>query len=649
MKTLTLRLPGLCAALLCAMGGRAVAAQVSEQDYFSELPEVLTVTRLAQPLSETPGAVTILDREMIRRSGARELADLLRLVPGYFVSGWNGANPGAVYHAPIDDYGTRNLIMVDGRSVYSSFQIGDTHRGMMGVLLEDIDRIEVLRGSNSAAYGANAMFGVINIVTRHASDTQGTEVSVTGGEGGIGDSYARIGWGDENAGFRITTGRRQDHGYRNVHDDKIVSQLHFRGDLRPSSDQDLMLAAGVYQISAGEGFPLGSAKNKLGGNQLRTIDYQDLYLHGQWRQQLGGSDEVKLTASFNEENIRDESRYVFPPVMIDSGGRGRRVNVEFQHQHNMSKELRAVWGLGYKREDAISEPLYAVDTPVVFDEKRLFGNLEWKPDVMWTLNLGGFWGDHSHTGDYFSPRLMANLHVMPDHTLRMGITRSVRPPTLFETKADVRYYFGGGQIAQTYLARGNLKPETLYSQEIGYFGNFRDWRLTLDVRAYQERMKDPIRTTSYDPLPWVDVKDYINHEEGFKVQGLEYQLRWKPVYGTEIWVNQTFQHLNWDDDWDNHLPPTHATTLALFQKLPLNLDLSLMFHSIGAMTWRTDDELLAPRRRVDVRLAYPFRMGSTRAEASVTVQAANGDYLEFLPSQNFKVERRAFGTLRLEF
>ncbi len=195
----------LLAGLVCALAGRgASATELSEQDYFSELPTVLTVSRLAQPLSETPGAVTIIDRETIRRSGARELADVLRLVPGYLVSGYNGANPSASYHAPLDDFGIRNLVLVDGRPVYSAYYFGGTSRGMMGVLLEDIERIEVLRGSNSAAYGANAMFGVINVITRNTADSHGVEVSATSGEGGINDNHARIGWGNENASFRLS-------------------------------------------------------------------------------------------------------------------------------------------------------------------------------------------------------------------------------------------------------------------------------------------------------------------------------------------------------------------------------------------------------------------------------------------------------------
>ena len=621
------------------------SAELSERDYFSELPTVLTVSRLAQSLNETPGAVTVLDRETIRRSGARELADVLRLVPGYLVGGFNGANPGVAYHAPIDELGARNLVLVDGRSVYSSYYQGDTHKGMMGVLLEDIERIEVLRGSNSAAYGANAMFGVINVITRSAVDTRGTELSLTGGAGGIQDNYARFGWGADNASFKLSAGRRADSGYRNAHDDKIVSQLHFRGDLRPSPDQEVLLSAGVMEFSAGDGFPLGSQFNSNGGNALRTVEARDAYLHGSWLKQLSDTDQIKLTANYTEETFQDAFPYAaLPAVTISSSGRGRRANLEFQHQLGIAEGLRAVWGAGYKHEEASSAPLYNTAAAIAFAEERLFGNLEWRPHRQWLLNVGGFWGNHSRVGSYFAPRVMANFHAHPDHTFRAGITRSARLPTIFELAADVRYYVGGFLVAHTHRASGTVKEEQLDSREVGYFGHFRDWRLTLDVRGYVERMRDGIDRAGNNPA------DSIN-KLSLKTRGVEYQLRWKPFDNTEILLNQSFLRLIWGDPEaeGKHQPPTHASTVALFQKLPGNLDLSLMFHAIGAMNWRNVDTRLPGRHRLDVRLAYPFRVGSTRAEAAVAVQAANGSYPEFLPAADFRVERRAFATLRFEF
>lgn len=628
-------------------------SQISEGDYFGDLPEVLTVTRLAQPLSETPGAVTIIDRETIRRSGARTLVEVLRLVPGYLVAGFNGAHPNAAYHAPLDDYGTRNLVMIDGRAIYSSLYLAGTYRGMTGVLLDDIERIEVLRGSNSAAYGANAMFGVINVITRHAADTPGGEVTVTRGGNGVGDAYARIGWGGDTGSFRLSAGRRSDTGYRGAADDSNIDQMHFRADLHPANDQELTVAAGMTEAHSGDGFA-----NHV-GNPERTVRWRDVYLRGQWRKQLAGMDEIKLAVNFDEENIRDRAPYApLPGIMLDFGGRGRRLDAELQHQIGLSDQLRAVWGIGYKYEVAYSQSLFDARSPVSYSEKRLFGNLAWQPNRFWTINAGGYWGSHSDTGMGFSPRLMANLHLTPDHTLRAGAARSLRPPSLFEMKGDVRYYLNGALIGRTTTARGNVSPEQLQSREIGYFGNLRDWRMTLDVRVFHERMRDTVTTNSYDLPPAQaaglvtgnQVEEYVNGT-GLHLRGGEYQLRWKPLAGTEVWLNQAFLRQVWDNDWDNHLAPRRTTMLALFQKLPLDLDFSLMWHATSEMTWRDQARGFPAQRRVDARLALPFRIGSTRAEAAVTLQAANGSYLAFYPSIEHRLmhERRAFGTLRLEF
>jgi len=637
--------------LWAAMGACSAygADAEDEDDPIGQLPVVLTVSRLAQPISDTPGAVTIIDRDKIHRSGARTVADVLRLVPGYMVSGWNGANPTAAYHAPLDDYGIRNLVLIDGRSVYSPFYLGDTHRGMMGVMLEDIERIEVLRGSNAAAYGANAMFGVINIITRHSQDTHGTEVSVTGGEGGIADNRLRVGWGDDTASFRLSTGRQQDSGYRNAYDDKQLSQFHFRSDLRPTVDNDILLETGATELSAGEGFA------NQNGNPQRTVAWRDWYLHGQWRRQLSDQEEIKVTANFEEEHIRDRAPYPpSPDILLDFGGRGRRVNLEFQHQFNLAANLRSVWGLGYKHEDALSKAIYYRDDTVAFQETRAFGNLEWRINAEWLINAGLFVGNHSWTGTYAAPRLMANYHLTPDHTFRAGVTKSERTPSLFELAGDVRYFQNGALVGRTTAARGTVSPESLQTQELGYFGNLRDWSMTLDVRAYHERLRNLIDTFSYNlpvslPATGTKVTDYANYP-GLTARGIEYQWRWSPLERTELWINQNFEHYAWEDKSKmDHLPPSYATTVALFQKLPGNVNLTLSYTTSSTMTWRSTSNQLQHSRRVDARLAYPFLVGSTKIEAAVAVQAANGDQPVYLPSEKFIFERRLYGTIRLEF
>ncbi len=639
---------GLLLMLAWTAGSAKAERQPTEHDYFEQLPVVLTVNRLEQALNDAPGAVTVIDRETIRRSGARDVTDLLRLVPGYLVSGWNGAQPNAAYHVPLDDFGTRNLVMIDGRSVYSPLHLGDTHRGMMGVMLEDIERLEVLRGSNSAAYGANAMFGVISIITRHAADTLGGELSASAGGAHIQDRRARLGWGNEHAAFRLSAGQRADSGLRNAYDDRRLRQLHWRSDLRPSAQDDVLLEAGTSELVAGEGFPSSI------GNPIRTVTSRDHYLLGQWRRQLTESEQLKLSADYTEEEIHDVAPYrAVPGLNLDFSGKGRRLNLELQHQRRLAEGLRAVWGLGAKQEDALSRPLYHRDR-VTMREQRVFGNLEWQAQPRWLINAGLFVGRHSWTGTYAAPRLMANYLLTPDHTLRFGATRSVRAPTQFELAGDVRYVLNDVLLGRTVAATGQVQPERLASREISYLGQFRDLRLTLDVRLYREELKGLIGTAPYRlpvSLPGTGslVDDYVN-KPGLSTTGVEYQLRWSPREGTVLWFNQNLIDLKRENAaLYEREPPRHASTLALFQKLPAGMNLTVMVHALGRMTWRGRKDQLPPTQRLDLRLDYPFRLGSTRAEAALTVQALGGDQSEFLPSSSFRFQRRAFGTLRLEF
>lgn len=655
---------GLSLALAGFSGTVAQAAEraPTEEDYFANVPVVLTASRLDQPLNEAPGAITVIDRQTIRLSGARTLAEVMRLVPGYLAGGWNGANPLAAYHIPIDDYGTRNLVLIDGRSVYSTSYLGDTHRGMMDVMLEDIERIEVLRGANSAAYGANAMFGVINIITRHSADTVGSEVSLTSGDNGIRDRRARIGFGDETASFRLSVGEQRDAGYLHAYDDKRLGQVNARADFKPTLADDVMVSMGVSYLDAGE----GDSDNE---NPPHTIHTRDTHLQAEWRRQLGDADELKVSASFMEDTKEDlatapndrATRSTFPIpgayFVMDYGGIGRRVNLEVQRKISLSDSVRAVMGVGFKDERARSAPLYNTHEWVSFRETRAFGTVEWRASPQWLFNGGIFVGDHSRAGTYTAPRLMANWLLSPEHTFRFGVTESIRAPNLYEYAADTRTYTDvGGLYVHEYAATGRVQPETLLSKELGYVGRFKELHLTLDARLYHERMKDVIRTRLYPnpetfPINGRRSRDYVN-PTGLSMRGLEYQMRWKPFGSTEVWFNQSFNHLEWDDPAldkdDERRPPEHTTLIALFQRLPGNVQLGVIHERVGGMTWRSRADWMPFAHRTDVRAAYPFRMGDSKAEVAFTVQSVEGPGTFFRVQENFKLARKSFLTLRME-
>ena len=164
----------LLAALLLALAGGHARAQtgerdlLSERDFLTEIPRVISASRLPQAPADSPGAVTVIDREMIRASGARDVAELFRLVPGFAVGYASGGRPVVAYHGLSGQISQRMQVLLDGRSLYAPYLFGGIDWNTLPVNMDDIERIEVLRGSNSAAYGANAFLGVANIITRSA-------------------------------------------------------------------------------------------------------------------------------------------------------------------------------------------------------------------------------------------------------------------------------------------------------------------------------------------------------------------------------------------------------------------------------------------------------------------------------------------------
>lgn len=640
-----------CSVVLGAQAQEATAeSDALAQDDFGPVPVVLTATRLAQSLNDAPGAVTILDRDTIRRSGARTLAELLKWVPGYLVSGYNGANPVVAYHVPIDEYGARNLVLIDGRSLYASTYLAGTSRGMRTVLLDDIQRIEVLRGSNSAAYGANAMFGVINVVTRHSADTVGQSVSFSAGNGGVADASARLGWGDAERSHRLSLDRRSDHGYDFVHDDTRQDSVQWRGDLRIDADTELMLTAGYTDGRYGDGVTNSAT------NRLRTPEWN--LAHGQavWNRQLSPDQQVRFSFSWDEERTRDRYEHLtLPGVFFDYTADERRLNAEYQHQWVLSPELRAVWGAGWKQDSAVAPALFQTPGRIAFNDVRVFGHVEWRFAPDWLLNAGLFAGDHSETGGYGTPRLMFNHQITPDQVLRFGWTHAQREPTLFERRAHVSYFVPSlGQSYSTFVASGRVQPEALRSTEVGYFARFPQTQLTLDVRGYEERLSKEIKNQRVNPSapngsPARELRDFYNLP-AFDVRGLEYQLKWQPSADTQWVLNQSFSRIKRPPGQPvDRYPPSHVTSVGWLQRLPQQWDLTVLVYGRSGMSWRGLSSRLESTARADARLAKSFRLGTARAEAALVVQALGGDEVEFTSRERSVFPRRAFATLNVEF
>src|SRR5574343_150775 len=204
--TRTPHLSPIClAAIVLAVGsGRSWSAD--EGAYFSDLPVVASVSRLPQRLADAPTAVTVIDRDMIKASGVRDLSDVFRLVPGFQTYPHNTEPARVSYHGLNDeDYSPRLQVLIDGRSMYSPLFGNGVNWATIPVALEDIERIEVVRGTNAVSYGSNAFLGVINIITLDPALVRGVSVSTNYGNQNVRDYSVRAGSRlGEQGNLRIT-------------------------------------------------------------------------------------------------------------------------------------------------------------------------------------------------------------------------------------------------------------------------------------------------------------------------------------------------------------------------------------------------------------------------------------------------------------
>ena len=626
---------------LLGLTAAQAAAVTSETDYLTDMPIVLSVSRLPQRLDETPGAVTILDREMIRLSGARDVADLMRLVPGFqSSSAFERIAPQASYHGAFTSYSNQLQVLVDGRSVYSPYFVGSTEAGLQTVALEDIERIEVLRGSNSAAYGARAMLGVINIVTRHTTDTLGVSVGVTNGQNGIRDARASIGWGQPDASFRLGVDRRGDDGLAGANGHNEINRVNFRADLRPNARDEVQLRFGGLGINAGKG---GDPDRT--DDTLREQNYDSSYVQIDWKRILGPDEDLAFHISHGQESYQEGVSLVMGPYSFEYNATGRSISDVLAIQHTVRYDLnwRFVWGAELRREQVISKGLYSTDAPFLTDFSRIFGNVEWRLSPSWIVNAGALAERNSVTGDSLAPRLMFNWHFTDSQTIRAGVSKAFRPPSTFESFSDVQVRMNGNFYSQLILSNRILQTEEVLTRELGYLGNFPVPGLNLDVRVFQEQLRDLISQSS-DPV--TKIKYYAN-QDNFEIHGLEYQLKWKPWTGGQLVLNQAFIRNNSKDNDHEAAAPTVANSIVFFQKMSHGLNLSLMHQSSGlAALPGFNSGTKTTISRTDVRLSAPMNFGLNKGEVALVVQNLSEPYADFSP--RFQFERRAFVTLRVE-
>ncbi len=617
--------------------------------YLDEAPIVLSATRLAQPQLEAPASVTIIDRALIKASGIKEIAELFMLVPGMQVAHQNGHYPTVTYHGLSDEYSRRMQVLIDGSSMYIP-TVGGVLWSDLPLQIEDIERIEIIRGPNAASFGPNSFLGVINITTSHASQDPGFMIKATGGERGYRRILLRHGGSTGDLDYRINVAYLEDDGYSTLHDSQRTNYLNGRLDYR-------LTARDLLQINFG--FSEGPREKGSETFPERTQQREAFYQSLRWEHHKSQDESFSLQFLYNYSNTRDRFFSNFGggiTANINDSQKAERLDLEFQHTLKPTQNTRFIWGGGV-RQDRIMMPFWLDSTAYKTNHlRRIFGNLEWRIFDNLILNAGTLYEENSIIKPAWSPRIALNYLFLPAQSVRLIASRATRTPALAEKELNVIIHANVGNDLQ-FKSLSDPRAERADYIELGYHGIFLNRTLNADFKVYRQTFlqligkKDSaylcldgsIRPTNTCPVFGDKFSPYGNANSAVG-QGYEIELNYRPSHRTLIHAGYSKTKIFSKDKEEDlsESAPSDTFNLLISQKLSNNWQISGAFYYRSEMEWLLSGSPLDTYRRVDITVAKAFKLTEKeKLTLSLTVQTALDRNREF-DNDNFFDNRGFF-------
>jgi iron complex outermembrane receptor protein len=655
------------AALLCgAATAHPVAAGADSLEL--DIPMVLTPVRLKQPRTEVPASVTVIDRTLIEASGIRELPDILRLVPGMAVAARDGWHHVVSYHGTSYRDSRRMQVLVDGRSVYQA-GLATIDWNDIPLAVEEIERIEIVRGPNTAAYGANAFLGIINIITRHPQDSPRLRLKASAGTESVEDYYGGISgtWGESS--FRLSASERRDSGFdRNAagatrRDSKNLQFINARWNYSPNENWNLELQGGyktgTYLEDITKPSVLVPGLAPLTMETSPDINVKDYFVSLNAQHFFSPTSSFEWQLDFARQRERIDWFTCLPALFLgfndfdvicgttNENGRNQRIDLDLQHTLLGSAPWKLVYGLHLKQMEVSSQTFYGGD--VDSESYQLFANVEYRFLPKWSATLGGSQEYQSGQGDNFSPRAALLFFPAEGHSFRAVYSEAVRTPDLFETEAywsyqtkDLVYPDGTPYATRNALfqqlaqAPDNLREERIRSRELGYYGNWWQHRLEVDLKWFWDDLDDLISKQlvfdNFTPAnnSWVEQQGY---EAEVNLQAHE-TLR----------LRATFALINSDTNnpREEDLTPRHSGSAGIIY--------SANRWQLSSFYYRAHDMNDREFSRLDLRVAHRFPLfGSELTISGVVQHYYNYREGELFGDNRYDDSNRAFVSMELAY
>jgi iron complex outermembrane receptor protein len=529
--------------------------------------EVTLVTRQPEPVGTAAAAISVITRDDIRRSGVTTIADAIALADGMNVARFNNGTWAITARGFNANTANKLLVMVDGRTEFSPLFAG-VFWNIVDYVLDDIERIEVIRGPGATLWGANAVNGVVNIVTRNARDTRGTLLAFTSGNEDPAIAETRYGGGSEALSYRVYGKFARRNAQRvatgaSAEDTRRRGQAGFRLDGERGASE-VMIKADVFH-----------SRDEL--IDRRSGEWTAMSAQARLHRQLAAGSSLQVQSYYRREYRNVERQLTHELDTVD---------VDFQHsvragahQFIWGAAARANWDKTFGSAVFRFEPAnrsYPLFSAFVQDE------LTATPSVSIT---GGLKLEHNaFSGANWQPNLRGRWIVRPEHVLWGSVAHAVRRPTRFEDEVVVTDPSGLVLVRGT----GEFEPELMTGAELGYRGR-PVGALTVDVVGFVQ---------SYDRLRSQDspvgglIPATVGNTLNGRSRGVEIGVTAEPVDRWRLHAGFTRLATDITADADSRdvtggvsesNDPSYWVTVRSGTDLPHNTQLDLWLRRIGSL------------------------------------------------------------------
>ncbi|MBD3299062.1 MAG: TonB-dependent receptor [candidate division Zixibacteria bacterium] len=630
--------------------------------------EVSIVSKADEPLFDAAAAVYVLTADDIERTGVTTIADALRLVPGFHVARVDAGKWAISARGFTSQYAAKLLVLLDGRSVYNPHNSG-VNWDMQNINLADVDRIEVIRGPGASTWGANAVNGVVNVISKPAAQTRGTLVSSGGGTLESRFGMVRFGGVLGDVGSYRVYGRMSDRGSigrvpnGGHHDSWDVAQGGFRLDIEQEGRDQLSIQGHLFDGTARSQWTVPSLVSATVTTDAAQTMFRGWHLLGDWKHAISERSRMNVKA-YVDRSERDDVPSEFYLTTFD---------IDYQHRYQHAARWELSWGAGMRvHDDRMVDTEYSRFGSLDDDRSVLSAYVQESVDLVadrLQLSVGSKFEDHTYTGFNVQPNARLSWQPLESHTLWTSVSRAIRTPGRNERSG----IFAVALLPPSALGEDNhlsvlttIEPDSGFGNEelIAYeFG----WRTAITQNAHTDvalfyNEYDQLRSVEYgtpttigDPPTHFVLPVHLRNGGTGKSYGLELASTWDITRQWSVSATYSFFRLFIDapksragDEFFHlsHVTPRHIATMRWSWSPAAVVDLDGVVRYQDAVRQGN----LPAFTELDVRVAVrPFHSLEAEVVGRDLLQPRHREADYGLTVQETAVERSAYAGLKWRF